>query len=161
MSSYHEKPLVCGFLTWKAGGASFERERSMKPSDTEQVLKSLAAVCKTLYEVERVVVRVIDVLKEPEEQQPVDLSLDDAKRVYLDAGGDVDHTAEEWEIIRRQMTYIVNAPTYSETVRERMFCPSWYNSLSNLEFTKRVRRAWKRLVADRVETCNRCCEKKE
>lgn len=132
----------------------------MKPHDTEQVLKALADVCKALYEVERVVVRVIDVLKGPEEQQPVDLSLDDAKRVYLDAGGDVEHTAEEWEIIRRQMTYIVNAPTYSETVREGMVCPSWYNSLSNLEFTKRVRRAWKRLEEDREQALRRFNEGK-
>jgi len=68
------------------------------------------------------------------------MTLAEAKRLYIGAGGPKDHTKVEWRAIQSEMQTIVEAPTARIGARAVAWWGCWSRKLSATGFARQVRK---------------------
>ena len=78
-------------------------------------------------------------IRSNEKKPLVSLSMEQARRLYVLAGGPSEHTPQEWDEIHGEMEGVVNATTDRRGGRVILFWDCWDKKLSATKFAKIVR----------------------
>lgn len=73
------------------------------------------------------------------------MTLDQAKRIYIGAGGPSDHWPSEWEDIRKEMEQVVSAKTDRGAGLLIIWWDCWDRKNTATAFASKVREEWRKI----------------